>query len=985
MTYLKSRRLCCIILFVVLIFLTPIRSLSACDEVDVTFIVDTDSIIESGENVIDFITSIIWSGSSEYSGFSVLIYGNSIPSDIKNLNIVTLKETQNVHQRNKEEEIIVDILEKAFDKIENAANIGIDYHQEMRDNVKILDAFKIATEQNGEQHQHRKKEIFGDKYSENNIGSHDDDKIYFIFDYYNKLITSISDEIEIENINHDICHLFSHFKNKNEQSIHFIMGHKIELIEILCNGENIDKSFMKQNTFFTLTETFLEDTKSMESIFDITCPAFIDSKEFNGQINLGNHNQWIDFDTIISCHLKYINHDNDISTPNQLDPKQSYLMVKDYVNDDNTFKINDYLIADPKTSKYLELIGCSTSVMKIIKIVPHDNDKMNKKHNKKQHENEELEAYKVMKIFVGLPQSPMEYISEAHVEGDIPVTMPTQHQDKKNNKRLLLNSGDEPQGNRVKQHQGRNEKLMSLTWKNEYEWKKEGVATVNLGGGWFSGGPEITITGTGVITIKVGYGLSIDVYLYFKFDWQILAGNIFIDFKIHGHWEIAAWFNAKLTGTVEAAIKSLLKWGQTFTFAIGPVPVIIKPYIQLNAKLKSVPISIEAGIRCSYREKFELGYHYDKKKTVHPKYTLLKTNREYTLWRKYTYTSVRSLTRCAELMYLHGWGQGRSCKWFDYNRNNQECRCRGSSSTLGGYVQYAHGTNIYVLGQECSTDYNTHCATCQSGEIAVEAVGGSKEECDVSRFNFVSNYNHWQCRPCWAVQSTVDENIDKYPIRTREVESNGCTKTFGVNSNENEECPVQKLGFDVIIEPQIGVSLYVIINVFLRFEFVFPFRITVPEMDSSVCGSHGGSRSNNVCSATYLKASFTIEALLNLYIGIGLDIGKLGGILKSLFNGGSVGDNELSLPIKVGTFTIMPKTSLGCMDLSGFLQPLNTFFKSKCCARSGNRRFSARISDDSMNKQISEYYGDDYYDYYISLLRNRKQRLKMKLLRDFEK
>ena len=98
------------------------------------------------------------------------------------------------------------------------------------------------------------------------------------------------------NSNNDICALFRHLKHNNlDESIHFIMGRNINNMDIVCDGDEFEP-LMNENTFFRLDEAFLENSESMESIFDITCPAYIEVKEFGGNLNLGNHDQWIDTD-----------------------------------------------------------------------------------------------------------------------------------------------------------------------------------------------------------------------------------------------------------------------------------------------------------------------------------------------------------------------------------------------------------------------------------------------------------------------------------------------------------------------------------------------------------------------------------------------------------------------------------------------------------------------------------------------------------------
>ena len=99
-----------------------------------------------------------YGGSSEHSGFSVVIYGDVIPEEMDDINIVTLEQTTDVHQRVKEEEMIVKLLESTFDTIEDAAKIKLDYPQHR--SVKLLDAFKTAHDQRKSPHAHKKREFF---------------------------------------------------------------------------------------------------------------------------------------------------------------------------------------------------------------------------------------------------------------------------------------------------------------------------------------------------------------------------------------------------------------------------------------------------------------------------------------------------------------------------------------------------------------------------------------------------------------------------------------------------------------------------------------------------------------------------------------------------------------------------------------------------------------------------------------------------------
>eukprot|EP01084_Bolivina_argentea_P294636 507020_1 len=219
----------------------------------------TSSIVQNGDNIIDFIASIVWSGSSEYSAFSVVLYGDLIPKDIDNINIISLTQTVNIHQRQEEETLIINKLENTFKQIESLSKIKIDF-PEMK-SIKLLDAFKQATTQPSVKHKHKKKEMFGEEYKNNNIGKHDGDKAYFIFDYDNKLLISPYNEIElnnyqIKNSNDDMCEIFNHLNNNdmhnNDESIHFIMGRDIDELDIFCNGRDIPQSLMHHNTFMVL-------------------------------------------------------------------------------------------------------------------------------------------------------------------------------------------------------------------------------------------------------------------------------------------------------------------------------------------------------------------------------------------------------------------------------------------------------------------------------------------------------------------------------------------------------------------------------------------------------------------------------------------------------------------------------------------------------------------------------------------------------------
>ena len=116
----------------VLCCIGPARSFSACDDVDVLFIVcvlssgahaspnmflfaiqvDTASVIHASEELLTFIDSIVMDGSSEDAGFSVVLYGD-VPEGM-DISLVSLEETECIHRRKTLEAAFISNLTSAF-------------------------------------------------------------------------------------------------------------------------------------------------------------------------------------------------------------------------------------------------------------------------------------------------------------------------------------------------------------------------------------------------------------------------------------------------------------------------------------------------------------------------------------------------------------------------------------------------------------------------------------------------------------------------------------------------------------------------------------------------------------------------------------------------------------------------------------------------------------------------------------------------------
>lgn len=389
------------------------------------------------------ITSIIWSGSSEHTGFSAVIYGDNIPTN-QRIKIISLHDTQSVTQRQTAEKAVDAKLRNAFRNIQSVANFDdrnhdnneddqddnkyadmgndrrrrllmMDYKQDDVGDTKsigLVPAFKIATGQSRPHHRGDRKAKLGYSQDDKSIGDHDNQQAYFIFDHRNRLLSDNDNDN-----NADICQLFHHLDNNaienDDEAPYFLMGStytQSQVDSITCNG--VKPEYITEKTFYHFSSRFAFNKVKMERIFELSCPAEVKSKRYKGSINVGNHVQYIDQKTVMKCNLFYYDHDNDESTPEQLDRHKSYVQVKDFVNDDNTFKLYDYLMSPPKEIGYLRSIDCNAPTMKIVKII-HDDEIYGRD------DSNDANDYKILKLYVRLPSTPMEYMSEANIDGNV--------------------------------------------------------------------------------------------------------------------------------------------------------------------------------------------------------------------------------------------------------------------------------------------------------------------------------------------------------------------------------------------------------------------------------------------------------------------------------------------------------------------------------------------------------------------------------------
>ena len=101
----------------------------------------------------------------------------------------------------------------------------------------------------------------------------------------------------------------------------------------------------------------------MKFIFDLTCPATIQTPEYNGHVAVHRSVQWIDPDTIIQCELVHV---NGLNEPTLLDMEQSVITAKDYAADGNTFKLMGQLMADPVTFEHIKSRGMASSFTSLL-------------------------------------------------------------------------------------------------------------------------------------------------------------------------------------------------------------------------------------------------------------------------------------------------------------------------------------------------------------------------------------------------------------------------------------------------------------------------------------------------------------------------------------------------------------------------------------------------------------------------------------------
>mmetsp|Transcript_48740 Transcript_48740/g.43709 ORF Transcript_48740/g.43709 Transcript_48740/m.43709 type:complete len:750 (-) Transcript_48740:197-2446(-) len=719
------------------LLLNKANAYSACDEVDINFLIDTDSIKNKKDDTLDFIEDIILHGSSEYSGFSVFLYGN-IPNDFDNW-YIGLDSNWNSTLRINTIKNVNDALEEAIHKLDAAGSVTT--------NENALDVFRLLVEnvKNSKPERDHKRTSDTDIPG---VGSYDDRNVFFIFDYDNKFIDADTT---------DICDIYKEYDAvKQDSSLHFMIGpnHNLDFdsYKINCAADvnmTLLEDISARYTFIPFEDAVGEESNYTEMVYGITCPIDVDASAELGlgaEMTLGNHVQFMDPYTIIKCNL--IDDDN---TPElALLSDDSYILVDDCDYDDNTFQLNDYLIST--LSAYNQIKSkpgcCELEPVKIKRIEEQPVDLSNINCRRK-------------KLFVNVPENPMEYIAGSQLPNGTltnPGYSECEADDQFND---VFN--DEYESIDILTDSELDEYFENVTDINfveydDFDWVdipddindgswdiepfRRRLGSYNL--------PKVRLgrkikkkktVGSNSLEVELGYKFLFEAGLRYHMRWNVFlrcgcrwflkcwCHAPYLDFRVSavGAIELGAWFKANLKGQLSQEFRNLMNYHRTLKFRVAGIPITLRPFFMLNAKIETLPIEMYAGINCEYRREWEMGY-----------------------WM-------------------------RTSSWF---RN------------------FRHG-----------------------------------------------------------------------PIRRDVVKKNQCFKEIGAGKRGEQKCGPHQLGFNIIVEPIIGVSLYELVAVYLRNEFKLPFRITLPETNNAIC-----SGLNN-CDIDKQYASFKIDSITyNLYLGYATDI-----------------------------------------------------------------------------------------------------------------
>jgi len=584
------------VLTAIALWLPSADAFSACDDLDVVFMIDTEAFEHPFESMdwMDVIMHVVEDGSSEDDGFSVVFYGENIPNG-QNAVVISYNETQPVHSRAQEVELIKAEVTAAYEAVQACRLSGT---SDDCASVSLMDAFELATSQSKPVREHVKAEVLS---GEGYVVDQDDDATRFIFvDYTNEVIP----ESGVASDGSVLCELLEYESSHEAEKMHFLFGQTFDAdtLEIDCTDIDVPDDLLTQRMFeiSAVLEASGEDYL-LEMVYQWTCPSWVVT-ETEGSINLGNHNQWMDIDTIIECSLVNV-YEDDVTQAIEL-TDDSYVKVKDIEDSLNTFKVNDFLLEYPAIRDELEERGCWLPVLKILAKVELTDEAC-----------DEADCT-ILQLTVQVPESPNDYINEANV-----TTNSSAHTDSTNTRRraqdvhLYDDALEEAMRRQLisgSQHWEFLDFQQNYTYSASYNKSFERVYEPKSLSKYSE--PVFTFTGDGSLTIDMGVEVSVKVGAYIHYELRFWGWKLTkLYAALTAEWEVKAYFGVELAGNMRLDVEDILKYEYGALYWIGIVPIWVNYYITLDAALVMVPIRLYAGVECSFGETRTFGINYDSK------------------------------------------------------------------------------------------------------------------------------------------------------------------------------------------------------------------------------------------------------------------------------------------------------------------------------------------------------------------------------------
>eukprot|EP01083_Nonionella_stella_P064514 168206_1 len=976
---------------------------SACDEIDIAFVIDTDSVIANSEGVIKLVTNVILSGSSEHSGFSVVIYGHNIPIDQK-IKIVSLHDTKDATQREAAEKAVDNVLRKAFDNIKSisspvshssyaSARQGVSDNEDEEDNndrknndqnddndnddqnddnrndadatnedetdennkepdtvegsatqtksIDLVPAFKIATGQSRPHHEgNRKLKLGYDPSDTSVIGDHDNQQVYIIFDHNNKLLRSDNDV--------DICALFHHLDTNqirnDDEAVYFMMGQSYtqdDIEAIFCN--KVMPSYIKKDTFYRFTPKFAYNPSAMERIYCLTCPAEIKSHEYKGKINVGNHVQYIDLKTVIECELFYYDDDDDSSTTPTLDETKSYVKVKDFVNDDNTFKVDDKLLVTQSIRKELKELNCNAPVYKTVKIVKDEDSEVYNTGD-----DDESNDYQILKLYVKLPSTPMEYMQNANVHGTV-----KKHyvRDEAEKEKKEYNEYDDYSQAKYQEtnlfEEDEEEEEQRKLREEDVEWFDEVRILKGEMDHLLEDDSLLAATAHNILRERAK---KMKRRFHKLVKLRKIRRKLMKTFPLHKRYYGSTQFAAKLMADEN---RLMAMADGPFGFSLTDLLLgRIKAHGELTLlkigkkqEWKMTKVDEDVEVEGKLPEKWELSAFGDGQLMVRFGYTWgfsvgIKFKFFWQIW-----TPIVDIT----FLTFIEWDVGaffyvQSLGLASMQADNLFYYEKEITFSIGPVpVQLTPYVEIYIVLESAQQEFYHGGIQCRYNERLYMG------------FRYCNTFP-W-CKPG--------------PIKKKITKHKGCEPKLGIYRHLRErdyghemQCPRQDedLGFNIKVNVKIGVILYSIVNLFLRMEFVIPFRTHYPVMNPRDCYL---PKHLDMCRVTkktlYLKANFYFSMHLNIYLGVTCDMMGILLMIMGIFGVPLPPAAAPEFEFKIlGPIPIIPKISLGCSDLKGPILELDTSLRHACCSRT--HYLPIEPKHPYYDQMYMDYYGTNYAD-----------------------